>query len=99
MMRATDRFNSETVEHLDNSEKKVHPWRRCGRGRHLVREHIVHVHPSKTHTGGEDAIWHEHCANNPSGKDELSFAEIKHISETYFANLMGPPSRSFESIS
>lgn len=65
--------------------------RRCGRGRHLVREHIVQVHPSKTHPDGEEAIWHEHCANNPSGKDELSYLEIKHISETYFASLSGPP--------
>jgi len=40
---------------------------------------------------GKDTICHEHCANNPSGKDELSFAEIKFISHTYFADLSGPP--------
>ncbi len=37
------------------------------------------------------ATWHEYCALNPSHKDELSFAEIQHISDTYFADLSGPP--------
>ena len=36
----------EDFEIANNPDKKVHPWRRCGRGKHLVREHIVHVPPS-----------------------------------------------------
>jgi hypothetical protein len=84
-MEVRDRVtNSKPVE-------KVHPWRKCGKGQHLVREHVVHTHPSKTHPHGTETICHEHCANNPSGKDELSFAEIKFISHTYFADLSGPP--------
>lgn len=77
----------------DNSKsvEKVHPWRKCGKGQHLVREHTGHTHPSKKNPSGTDATWHEHCANNPSGKDELSFAEIKFINNTYFADLSGPP--------
>jgi hypothetical protein len=78
-------------DRMDSETDKVHSWRKCGRGKHLVREHVVHVHPSKTHPNGEDATWHEHCATNPSKKDELSFVEIKYISETHFSNLLGPP--------
>lgn len=36
-------------------------------------------------------IRHEHCADNPSKKDLLSFDEMQHISEIYFENLTGPP--------
>jgi hypothetical protein len=83
-------------ENLENSdarapEKKAHPWRRCSIGKHLVREHPVHVPPSKSHPGGVVTTWHEHCANNPSHKEELSYAEIQYITETYFAYLSGPP--------
>jgi hypothetical protein len=80
-----------TYSKNDASHPKIHPWRKCGKGQHLVREHAVHVHPSKKHPDGKDTICHEHCAKNPSGKDELSFAEIKHISATYFAGLTGSP--------
>lgn len=34
---------------------------------------------------------HEHCAENPSHKDELSYDEIQHITKTYFSSLEGPP--------
>lgn len=83
----------EVRDKLDNrkSIEKVHPWRKCGRGQHLVREHIVHTHPSKNNPEGKNVICHEHCANNPSGKDELSFSEIKYISSTYFSILSGLP--------
>ncbi len=75
--------------HADISDAKVHPWRKCGTGKHLVREHMVHVPVSKIHPEGINAVWHEHCADNPSRKDELSYAEIKYISEAHFANLTG----------
>jgi hypothetical protein len=90
-MEIKERLNISLVENSNDADEKVHPWRRCGRGKHLVREHTVHVSPSKKHPSGKDAIWHEHCANNPSGKDELSYAEIKYISKTYFSSLIGPP--------
>ncbi|HVE44862.1 MAG TPA: transglycosylase SLT domain-containing protein [Gammaproteobacteria bacterium] len=76
---------------IKKSTEKVHPWRRCGKGEHLVCEHIVHVPPSKKHLDGNKAICHEHCAKNPSQKDELSFSEIQYISTNYFANLKGLP--------
>lgn len=82
---------NEENENTVDENKKVHPWRRCGRGKHLVREHVVHVPPSKKHPDGKDSVWREHCANNLSRKDELSYAEIKHISEKYFSMLGGLP--------
>jgi hypothetical protein len=75
----------------EEQETRVHPWRICGKGKHLVREHLGHIHPSKRHPKGKTAIWHEHCALNPSHKDELSFAEIQYIGKRYFTDLSGPP--------
>jgi len=75
----------------NDSSMRVHPWRRCGAGKHLVREHVVYAHPSKIHSDGENAIWHEHCAKNPLRKDELSYAEVEHISNSHFSGLEGPP--------
>lgn len=82
-------FVTNDIEHLNTNgaDAKVHRWRRCGRGKHLVREHVVHVPPSKKHPGGEDAVWHEYCAKNPSGKDELSYLELKYISKKYFVEV------------
>lgn len=68
--------------------EKAHPWRRCSLGEHFVREHSI----DKQSTGGS-VIVHEHCAKNPSCKEELSYAEIQYISEKYFADLVGGPSR------
>lgn len=93
-MEINTQIDNDPIGLIDNnndSHPKVHPWRRCGKGQHLVREHIVHTHPSKKHADGKDTICHEHCANNPSGKDELSYAEIKYISKTHFANVTGKP--------
>src|SRR5579863_1077103 len=92
-MGINNREAEDGIEHPNHSDShpKVHPCRRCGRGQHLVREHVVHTHPSKKHPEGKDVVWHEHCANNPSGKDELSFAEIKYITTTYFSDLTGLP--------
>lgn len=90
-MEIKERLNSDVVEHPHDSDSKVHPWRRCSRGKHLVREHVVHVPPSKKHPTGKESVWHEHCANNPSGKDELSYAEIQYITESFFSNLVGQP--------
>ena len=70
---------------INQSTDKVHPWRRCGRGEHLVCEHPVHTH------SGKETTCHAHCAKNPSGKDELSFDEIQYISTHYFSDLKGLP--------
>ncbi|HEV8513488.1 MAG TPA: hypothetical protein VGQ59_09430, partial [Cyclobacteriaceae bacterium] len=78
-------------KNTNDSNMRVHPWRRCGVGKHLVREHVVHVHPSKIHADGENAIWREYCAKNPLRKDELSYAEIEHINNSHFSGLEGPP--------
>ena len=45
---------TESVNNLDveSQDPKAHPWRKCPIGKHLVREHLVHVPPSKTHPGG-----------------------------------------------
>lgn len=84
---------SETIVSQTSIEKakKAHPWRICPMGKHFVREHIVHTLPSKKHPEGATSTWHQHCANNPSHKDELSYHEIQYITETFFGELVGPP--------
>lgn len=74
----------------DEKDKKAHPWRRCSIGQHFVKEHIIHIKPSKKHPDGIVKV-HEHCANNPSHKEELSYDEIQYITQTYFNALSGPP--------
>lgn len=72
-------------------EKKVHFWRRCPMGKHLVRKHLKHISPSKTHPEGMVTTIQEYCAYNPSHKDELSYDEIQYITEKYFADLTETP--------
>lgn len=80
---------AETLASKTPVEEKAHRWRRCPIGKHLVREHLEHIPPSKVHPNGTTTIRHEHCANNPSHKDELSYDEIQYITETHFAGLTG----------
>jgi len=68
--------NPIILETFKEPEKKAHLWRRCAIGKHWVREYEAHIAPSKEHPGGTVAKWHEHCADNPSHKDELSYDEI-----------------------
>lgn len=82
---------AETLASKTPIEEKAHRWRRCPIGKHLVREHLEHIPPSKTHPNGMTTIRHEHCANNPSHKDELSYDEIQYITEAYFSDLKGSP--------
>lgn len=82
---------AQVLKTSSNIGQKAHPWRRCPIGKHLVREHLLHIPPSKTHPDGMIVTRHEHCADNPSHKDELSFDEIQYITETHFANLKGAP--------
>lgn len=73
-------------------EKKAHPWRRCPMGKHFVKEHSIHIPPSKKNPNGSVTIRHAHCATNRSHKDELSYDEIQYITDTYFSHLQGLPS-------
>ncbi len=69
----------------------VHSWRVCPYGEHWVRTHPMHVSPSKNHPEGSVATRHEHCARNPSGKDQLYPDEIQEIASQNFANLKNKP--------
>lgn len=70
--------------------KKAHSWRRCPIGQHFVKEHTIHIQPSKKHPNGIVKV-HEYCAYNPSHKEELSYDEIQYITQTYFSTLSGRP--------
>lgn len=76
---------------INSSDEKAHSWRVCPVGKHFVQEHIVHIPPSRAHPAGKTTICHEHCADNPSHKDELSYYEIQYITKTYFSDLSGLP--------
>jgi hypothetical protein len=69
----------------------VHPWRVCPYGEHWVRTHPLHVPPSKTHPEGSVTTRHEHCARNPSGKDQLYPEEIQEVANQNFSGLKNKP--------
>lgn len=69
----------------------VHPWRVCSYGEHWVRTHPLHVPPSKTHPNGSITTRREHCARNPSGKDQLYPDEIREIAAQHFSDLKNKP--------
>lgn len=69
----------------------VHPWRICPYGEHWVKTHPLHVPPSKTRPEGSITTRHEHCARNPSGKDQLYPEEIQEIANQNFSNLKDRP--------
>lgn len=81
MSNQVDSINlHEDIINLNNDDKS-HPWRRCAKGKHFVKEHLLH---------GTRKV-REHCASNPSHKEELSYEEIQYITKTYFNDLSGPP--------
>jgi hypothetical protein len=71
--------------------ESIHPWRLCASGRHWVREHTMHTPPSKKYPGGSTTIRHAHCANNPSGKDQLYPDEIQEMARKYFSQVKEMP--------
>lgn len=77
-----------------SSEEKVHPWRHCPKGKHLVAKHQMHCAPSKTHPEGVVCTRREHCAFNESRKDVLNFSEIQYITSTYFNSLSHMPCKA-----
>lgn len=80
------KVNSNTI-----SVKRIHPWRLCAPGRHWVREHSLHVPPSKISPGGTTTIRHAHCADNPSKKDQLYPDEIHEIGQQNFSKVEVKP--------
>jgi hypothetical protein len=76
---------------LNQPPPSVHPWRVCPYGEHWVRTHPMHTRPSKTHPEGTITTRHEHCALNPSGKDQLYPQEIQEIANQNFSNLKNRP--------
>lgn len=81
----------KTTKKSIKSDQPVHPWRLCSVGRHWVREHVMHVPPSKKNPGGSTTIRHAHCAGNPTGKDQLYVDEIQEIGRKSFANVKNKP--------
>ena len=73
------------------SQPPVHPWRVCPYGEHWVRTHPLHVPPSKAHPEGSTTTRREHCARNPSGKDQLYPDEIKEIANQNFSKIKDKP--------
>ena len=73
------------------AKKSIHPWRLCSPGRHWVREHSLHTPPSKKNPGGSTTIRHAHCANNPSGKDQLYPDEIQEMAQENFSKVKVKP--------
>ncbi len=73
------------------SQPPVHPWRVCPYGEHWVKTLPLHVPPSKMHPDGSVTTRHEHCARNPSGKDQLYPEEIQEIANQNFADLKNKP--------
>ncbi|MBI3555463.1 MAG: transglycosylase SLT domain-containing protein [Deltaproteobacteria bacterium] len=78
-------------EHETPPLPAVHPWRVCPYGEHWVKTHPMHVSPSKTHPDGSITTRHEHCAHNPSGKDQLYPDEIQEITNQNFSDLKNKP--------
>jgi Transglycosylase SLT domain len=69
----------------------IHPWRICPYGEHWVRTHPLHVPPSDRYPEGHTTIRHEHCATNPSGRDQLYPEEITEIAKQHFSGLKNMP--------
>lgn len=90
-----NKLNSSTAKSSEKIKtpivKSVHPWRLCPYGEHWVRTHEMHVPPSKTHPTGYMTTRHEHCARNPSGKDQLYPDEIQEISQKKFSEIKNKP--------
>jgi hypothetical protein len=77
-------------------KKKIHPWRLCPIGEHWVNTHSMKAPPSKKHPAGSKTIRREHCAKNPSGKDQLYPDEIHEIAANHFKKLKTIPCPVFK---
>jgi hypothetical protein len=70
---------------------KIHPWRMCPTGEHWVRTHPLHVPPSQKNPEGSVTTRLNHCARNPSGKDQMYPDEIHEIAGQHFKNAKNKP--------
>lgn len=86
-----NKSKKEKLKSPEQSLPPVHPWRVCPYGEHWVRTHPLHVPPSETHPEGSVTTRHEHCASNPSGKDQLYPEEIQEIANQNFSNVKSRP--------
>ena len=66
----------------------IHPWRLCPYGEHWIRTHELHIPPNKKSPNGSLTIRHEHCARNPSGKDQHYPDEIQEIAQKNFGMVL-----------
>jgi hypothetical protein len=73
------------------TEKRIHPWRLCSAGRHWVRTHPLHIPPSEKDPTGHVTTRHGHCADNPSGKDQLYPDEIQEMADKNFSKVKDKP--------
>lgn len=78
------------VSRSTKSEKR-HSWRPCPPGEHWVRTHPLTVPPSKKNPIGSITTRHGHCANNPTGKDQLYPDEIQEMAEQNFDKVKEKP--------
>lgn len=88
MMRRTKKQKSKKNP---GKNEKIHAWRFCPSGEHWVRTHSMLVPPSKKHPTGYTTTRLEHCARNPSGKDQLYPDEIQEIAKKYFTGVKKRP--------
>src|SRR6266404_3451949 len=87
MSTRTNRSSQKKSEsQRKTSLPQVHPWRACPYGEHWVRTHPLSIPPSKTNPEGSVTTRHEHCASNPSGKDQLFPEEIQEIASQNFSS-------------
>jgi hypothetical protein len=82
---------SSKAQPIKKDAPPVHSWRICPYGEHWVRTHPMHVPASKTHPEGSITTRHEHCAKNPSGKDQFYPDEVQEIAKNNFSKLKNKP--------
>jgi len=69
----------------------VHPWRICPYSEHWVRKHLLRIPPSDTFPQGHTVTRREHCARNPSGKNQLYPEEMKEVANQHFSDVKNKP--------
>lgn len=87
----TSKISKDKSKSSKQLSPPVHPWRVCPYGEHWVRTHPLHVPPNKTHPQGSLTTRHNHCARNPSGKDQLYPEEIQEVARQNFSNIKNKP--------
>lgn len=65
------------------NKKKIHPWRKCPRGKHFV----------KGRKKKDGTLGKSFCRENPSRKDQMYSEEIKFIKNKYFSKVKNLPTK------